>query len=218
MQASLKDRRLPNRTPVRIGSLDTIPKHMSLELTTAALKVGNCAVSVIEGGPDFLLEELFANRLDLLLSNSPPSLLGAHGSKERVFARSIAKMGVSVFGNEAYRSLQKGFPHSLNGKPMVLPTLDCRLRQEVMDFFKLRDLAVELVAETQDTALQKLLGVNGVGLVVLPEIAAEELVAEKKLFSLGRLEGVTEEIWLVAARRKIENPVASRLMRNFVLA
>jgi hypothetical protein len=34
---------------------------------------------------------------------------------------------------------------------------------------------------------------------------------------LGRLADVFEEIWLISAQRKIENPIASKLMNSFSL-
>jgi LysR family transcriptional regulator, transcriptional activator of nhaA len=34
---------------------------------------------------------------------------------------------------------------------------------------------------------------------------------------IGRLKDVDEEIWLISAQRKLENPIAAHLMRSFSL-
>jgi len=71
--------------------------------------------------------------------------------------------------------------------------------------------------ETQDTSVQKLMAIRGLGLVALPDFAGQSLVQEKKLLKLGTLEGVYEEIFLVSSPRTITNPVADFLMKDFNL-
>ncbi len=96
-----------------------------------------------------------------------------------------------------------------------MPTLDSKLRHDIEHYFRLNDIYLNIFAETQDTSIQKLLVTEGLGLVALPEFAAEQLVKEKKLIKLGALKGVHEEFWLITAKRSIENPVATRLAREF---
>jgi hypothetical protein len=40
------------------------------------------------------------------------------------------------------------------------------------------------------------------------------MLKDKILFKLGSLDSVTEEIWFATGARKIENPVAARLMKE----
>ncbi len=74
------------------------------------------------------------------------------------------------------------------------------------------------VAETQDTSVQKLLGIEGHGLIPLPEFTTRDLIGEKKLVKIGALPDVKEEFWLISAERKIENPIAARIMKSFHLS
>ena len=84
-------------------------------------------------------------------------------------------------------------------------------------YFKVNQIRVDRIAETQDTSLQKLLGQKGVGLIPITQLATEDLVQEKKLIVLGKLPGIYEEIWLMSANRKIGNPIAASLMKEFSL-
>ncbi len=132
-------------------------------------------------------------------------------------ARSIAKLKVVICAAPKFKDLRKNFPRSLEGKPFVFPTVHSKLRRDLDHFFQVNKIRVDRIAETQDTSLQKLLGQEGVGLIPIAEAAATDLIKEKKLIVLGDLKGIYEEIWLMAADRKIDNPIAAKLMKGFSL-
>ena len=67
----------------------------------------------------------------------------------------------------------------------------------------------------QDTSLQKLMGSHGDGLIPIALPAAEELISNKKLINIGTLQDVHEELWIIAAQRRIQNPVAAVIMKDF---
>lgn len=210
----LEDRTFSGRTDVKFGALDSVPKRLLLELMEASLREGNCSVSLLEGRGDELFRELFSHQLDLIVCNYPPIA----SDVGKVYSRSIAKVPVAVLGAPKFSHLKKGFPKSLEGHPFVLPTAHSKLRHDLDHYFSLQKLRIVPVAETQDTSLQKLLGIEGHGLVPLPLFAVQELVDEKKLVKLGTLPGVKEEFWLVSAERRIQNPIAAKIMKSFQLS
>ena len=211
MFEALHDRLVPKRVHLQIGALDGIPKSLLLKMVQKAMSFGNVTVSVLEGKGDELMRKLLAHRIDLFLSNYKPS---THDKKNFVSARLLARSPVSIYGSKKFIRLKKKFPHSLNQAPVIFPTWDSRLRHEVEDYYKLHALTPDIVCETQDTSLQKMLGETGIGLVPLSETGASSRTKEGRLISLGRLSGLYEEYYLLTAMRKIENPVASRLMRE----
>lgn len=210
----LEDQSFSGRTDVKFGALDSVPKRLLLSLMEAALKEGNCTVSLLEGRGDELFREMLAHQIDLIISNYPPITpeLG------RVYSRSVAKVSVGVFGAPKFAHLKKGFPQSLEGQPFILPTSHSKLRHDLDHYFALSKLRVLPVAETQDTSVQKLLGIEGHGLVPLPEFTTRDLIGEKKLVKVGVLPDVKEEFWLISAERKIENPIAAKIMKSFQLS
>lgn len=210
----LDDKSFSGRTDVKFGALDSVPKRLLLSLMEGALKEGNCSVSLLEGRGDELFRELLAHQIDLIISNYPP----ATSDLGRVYSRSIAKVPVAVFGAPKYAHLKKGFPRSLEGQPFVLPTSHSKLRHDLDHYFTVNKLRVIPVAETQDTSVQKLLGIEGHGLIPLPEFTTRDLIGEKKLIKVGSLAEVKEEFWLISAERKIENPIAARIMKSFRLS
>lgn len=209
----LKDKTTGNQTHLQIGALDSVPKTVILSLVTEAYKIGNCTVSILEGKGDELFRELYAHRIDLILSNFPPPVM----EQKQVFSKSVAKLPVSVYGASQFQNLRKTFPESLRGKPFVLPTAHSKLRHDLNHYFKIQDIHIIPIAETQDTSLQKLLAKNGIGLAPLSEFGIEDLVKDGFLKKIGKLKGIYEEVWLVTAQRKLENPIAAKLIKSFSL-
>ena len=209
----LQDRITPSRTHVQLGALDSISKQHIARMIQAAYRIGPCSVSVLEGDGDSLVRELLAHRIDLILTNRPPAV----SDGRKVVVRSLARLPVVVCGAERYKDLRKDFPRSLDKAPFVMPTPHSKLRHDVEHFLSTNRIQPDVVAETQDTSLQKILGTQGVGVLPVAESAATALLKRGDLMRLGVLEGVHEEIFLVAASRKIENPVSSRLFRTFEL-
>lgn len=208
MIEALQERLTNNRVHVQIGALDSVPKSIILKTILQAYKLGNCSVSVLEGDGGYLLRELMAHKLDILLANYPPQQ-----EAKSIYSKAIAKLKVVVCGAPKFKELKKNFPFSLEGQPFIFPTVHSQLRRDLEHFFKINEIRVDQTAETQDTSLQLLLGKEGVGLIPIAELAAQDLIKEKKLVVLGTLEGIHEEIWLASASRKIENPIAAKLMK-----
>lgn len=213
MVDSLSDQHVTTKFHVQIGAMDAVAKHLILKVFHKAQASFDCVVSIAEGHGDELLRELRAHRLDLVISNYPPPVGEAAG----FYAKSIARMPVVVCGSEKFADLTRGFPASLKGKPFVMPSLQSKLRHDVEHFLKLSDIQVNIVAEVQDTSLQKLMGSHGDGLIPIALPAAEELIENNALVNIGTLQDVHEDLWLIAAQRRIQNPVAAAIMQDFKL-
>lgn len=213
MQEVLHDRMRPQRPSLGIGALDSIPKHVVLQLVKGALKISPCQVSLLEGHPDELLRELTSHRIDLLLTNFVPSALGAKGLQHR----SIIKHGVSVYGAPKYKTLRQGFPHSLSNAPMILPTYDSKLRYDIDHWASLQELSIDVAIESQDISVKKLMAAAGLGLLPAGAHSVTRLVLKGELIEIGPMENTWEELFLVTAKRKIENEIARKLAATFTI-
>tara|TARA_Y100000780_G_scaffold232551_2_gene265845 strand:+ start:9199 stop:10110 length:912 start_codon:yes stop_codon:yes gene_type:complete len=207
----LKDQSFTLRPHVKVGAMDSIPKSLVVKLIQEIRKFDQCKVTAIDGSGEELLRHLLASSLDLAITNH--HLLGQESDK--IVLRSIGKAPIGVYGHEKYKYLKRNFPHSLNGEEVILPTPHSKLRHDVEHFFQENKILCKLFVDTQDTAVQKLLATNGLGLIVEPDFAAKPYIKEKKIIKLGMLPGVYEEYFLVSAQRTIENPVAEHVMKNF---
>jgi len=213
MLDAINDRHMAAKLQIQIGVADTVAKQLTLSLFHKAQEAHDCVVSITEGHGHELLRELRAHRVDLVMTNDAPHAAEATG----IFAKSIARMPVVVCGSKKFAALKTGFPESLKNQPFVMPSVHTKLRHDVEHFLKLRDINVDMVAEVQDTSLQKLMGSHGDGLIPIAAPAAEEMIRSKSLVVIGTLLDVYEELWLIAGKRRLQNPVAAQIMKDFRL-
>lgn len=211
MYEALHDRIGPSRLHLQIGALDCVPKHTVLELTKAAYKISPCTVSLTEGPFEELLRELQAHRLDLVVTNFVPT------SKEMksLEHRSVIKRPIFLYGSAKFKHLKKGFPKSISGQPMVLPTFDSKLRYDMEHWSQIHGIRFDVVAEIQDIGLKNLIAAQGLALTPSARPTTEARVKLGELFEIGHMEGVREEIFLISSPRKVPNPIAHRLMQSF---
>ncbi len=209
----LHDRFIPSRPHVQFGALDSVPKHFVLAVAKAALKAGRCTVSLLEGNGEELIREMQLHKIDLVIANYIPNIK----DDLKIYSRSISKSPIYIYGSKKFNYLKKDFPNTLQETPFILPTAESKLRRDIENFFQSNRISYDLVAETQDTALQKLMGIDGLGLIPLTRSAAQSHIDDNELFEIGKITGVYEEMFLLSSGRKIENPISSIIMKHFKL-
>jgi LysR family transcriptional activator of nhaA len=207
----LNDKMTPSRTTLHVGALDSVPKQVTLQITKAAFKIGNCHVSILEGKADEIFRELTAHKLDLVISNFIPTAIEVKGLVHRVLSNRV----VSIFGAENFKVLRRDFPDSLQGQPFIMPTYDSKMRYDLDHWLRTRAIKVDAVAESQDIGLKKLMAIDGLGLIPAATHAVNRQILNGELFEIGKLTSMNEELYLVSAQRKIENPIAKLLFKTF---
>jgi LysR family transcriptional activator of nhaA len=213
MYEALHDRLKPSKINIQLGALDSIPKQVMLQLTQAALKIAPCSISLVEGKFEELMRDLSAHKVDLAISNFLPKLESTKG----IYHKVISKRPIGIYGSPQYKTLRKKFPQSLNDRPFVLPTYDSQMRYDLEHWLRLNEITVDVVAETQDTALKKLMATNSMAMIPAASHTVQRQVLSGELILIGELNNVTEEIYLLSAHRKITNPLAAELMKTFTL-
>lgn len=209
----LKDQITPHKTAIQIGSLDSVAKQVIVQLSKYAYQFSDCLISLVEGKSSELVRELLAHRIDILVTNFLPSGLDAQG----LFHRPLVKKNVGIYGSAKFKTLRKNFPESINGKPIILPTFDSKLRYDLEHWAKTQEISLNVVAESQDIAVKKLMAISGMGLIPAAAHTVHRQVLAGELVEIGVLRGLHEELFLVTAGRKIENPIAAHLMKTFHL-
>jgi LysR family transcriptional regulator, transcriptional activator of nhaA len=213
MYEVLHDRLKPLRPSLHLGALDSVPKQLVLQLVKHAFKISPCQVTISEGNSDQLLRELSSHRMDLMVSNFLPAGVDAKG----LSSRAITKKNVAFYGASKFRSLRKGFPKSISGQAVILPTYDSKLRYDIDHWAKVHGIELNIIVEGQDIATKKLMAIDGMGLLptATHTVARQMLLGE--LIEIGQMQGVHEELLLISAQRKLVNPIAAKLMASFVV-
>jgi LysR family transcriptional regulator, transcriptional activator of nhaA len=213
MYEVLHDRLKPLRPSLHLGALDSIPKQIVLKLVKHALRISPCQITLSEGKPDELLRELIAHSMDLMVTNFLPTGTDGKG----LHPKSIAKTNVTFYGAPKFKGLKKGFPKSISGVPLVFPTYDSRLRQDLDHWAKLNKIELNIITESQDISVKKLMATHELGLIPAATHTVSDQLVRGELVEIGQLQGVYEELFLISAHRKIENAIATKLRDSFVV-
>lgn len=199
-----------NRTShFRIGALDTLPKRLVFAVMKRAFDMGDCSVAIFEDGADQLFEKLSRHKYDMVISTAP----APQSEKVPVRARKLNEYPVIICGGDRFRELKKGFPASLGGQPMIMPTPDGKTRAAIEEFLRDREIDVKVIGEAQDAEILRLAALSGEAIVPLSYLTVEEDLRLGRLHMLGELEGLQEELWISSFPRVVRNPIANRFMK-----
>jgi LysR family transcriptional activator of nhaA len=197
---------LPSKDSIRlvVGVPDVVPKLVVYQLLRPALELQERVQLVCyEGKLDELLSELALHRLDIVLADSPltPQV------HVRAFNHLLGQCGVTVLGTaELAKRLKRGFPKSLDGAPMLLPTQNTTLRRALEQWFDSQDIRPDVVHEFEDSAVLKVFGQAGEGLIVSPTAIEQEVSRQYALTVVGRLTDVVERFYAISVERRLKHP------------
>ncbi|MCS7470067.1 transcriptional activator NhaR [Stieleria sp. ICT_E10.1] len=187
-----------------VGVPDVLPKLMVYRILRSALEMEHRVKLVVyEGKLKDLLSELALHRLDVVLADSPLT----PGVNVRAFNHLLGQCDVTVFGTATLANKYKEkFPVSLNGAPMLLPTQNTTLRRALEQWFDEMDLRPEVVHEFEDSALSKVFGQAGEGMIVVPTAVAAEVGHQYSLEPIGRISEITERFYAISVERRLKHP------------
>jgi len=202
--------RLPGGTrPLRVAVVDVVPKLVARRLLQPALALQPPVRLVcLEGKLEELLLSLSGHRIDLVLSDAP----APHGSGLRLYNHRLGTSAVSFFAAPALASrCRSGFPASLNGAPMVLPTQNTAVRRELELWFEREGIDPDIRAEFEDSALLKAFAADAVGVFPAPSVIETAITRQYGVRVVGRVEAVSERFYAVSPERRIRHPAVAAI-------
>lgn len=187
-----------------VGIPDVVPKTIIYRLLQPALALPERVKLVCyEGKFKDLLSELALHRLDIVLADSPltPDV------NVRAFNHLLGQCDVSVFGTPAMATkFGPGFPRSLDGAPMLLPTQNTTLRRALEQWFDDQSIRPDTVHEFEDSALLKVFGQAGEGMIVIPTAVADQVSEQYSLVPIGRIHDIIERYYAISVERRLKHP------------
>jgi len=193
---------MPER--LTVGLSMAVPKLIAHQLLEPVLSMEQpVELTCVEDRPDRLLAELATHSLDLVLLDAPR---GAEVAV-RAFNHLLGECGVSFFAAAPLaRRYSRGFPKSLDGAPMFLPTPDAALRTALEHWFEDLGIRPRAVATFDDSALLKVFGASGGGVFPAPSAIESEVKRQYGVRLVGRTEDVRENFYAVSTERRIQHP------------
>ena len=186
------------------GVLDVIPKPVARQLLAPALELPQPVRLVCrEDKSDRLLADLAARRTDVVLSDSP---IGT-GVQLQGYNHLLGESGVSFFAApEVAEKHRRGFPKSLNGAPLLLPTDHTQVRRSLNLWFDSKRIHPVVVGEFDDSALMFRFGRAAAGIFPAPTLIEAELLRETGVRLVGRARDVRERFYAITLEEKPRHP------------
>lgn len=193
-----------------VGISDALPKLVAYRLLDVALHLPVAVRPVcFEGKFESLLADLALHKLDVVLTDRS---IGP-ASNLRVFAHSLGEWDIMIYGSgtltERYRP---GFPASLDGAPMLLPTRNNALRGRLDQWFQAKSIRPDIVGEFEDSALLMTFGRTGRGLFPAPVALARDVAEHFNAGSVGKMPGVQEHYYAISSERRISHPAVEAIL------
>lgn len=196
--------------PFQLGILDSLPKLLCWELISPVFKLSRPVHLICkEGSAKELLASLAAGELDVVISDEPaPASLPL-----RVVNCALGDSGTTfcAVGPLAKR-LAKDFPASLDGAPMLLPTLSTAWRQELDAWFMNQSIRSRLIAEFDDAALLTVGGSAGLGVIPVPTRVEDDVMGRYDLHLIGRTDHCRVRFFAITAQRRMANPAVAAIL------
>ena len=187
-----------------VGITDVVPKILALKLLSPVLEMKEPVRLICqEGDQESLLADLAIDKLDCVLSDQP---LPA-GSHVKAYNHLLAESDVTFFASKSIASShQNTFPQCLVDMPFLLQGKHADIRNRIMLWLEKHDIAVNVVAEFDDSALMKSFGQKGYGAFTGATIVEELICSQYEVEIIGRSTDIKEQYYAISPERSLKHP------------
>lgn len=195
-----------------VGVSDLVPKLILHRLLEPALSLDE-PIRVIcrEDKTERLLAELSIHDLDLVIAEAPI----ARQASVRAFNHLLGESDLTFFAKASLaRRHLEGFPGSLDGAPLLVPTENTLLRRSLDQWFAELRIRPRIVAEFEDSALLKTFGSEGAGIFPGPRAIEDEICDVYRVKVVGRTHSVVERFYAITVERRIKHPAVRLISDN----
>jgi LysR family transcriptional activator of nhaA len=201
----------PSERPLRLvaGIDDVLPKEIGHKMIEPALRM-NRAVRLVcrEGTLESLVARLAVHEIDVVISDAPvtPSL------RIHAFNHSLGSCGVLwMAAPEVAKRLRRGFPGSLDGEAVLLPTNDTAIRRALDQWLESENVHPLMVGEFEDYAMLREFARAGHGFAPVPSVLEQQFRRELGFERVGVARGVKAEFYAISVERRIKNPAVAAI-------
>ncbi len=204
----------PTRRPLRVvvGIDDVVPKEIAHRLLEPALGLKRPVRLVCrEGTLQRLLADLAVHEIDLVLSDSPitPSL------HVRAYNHHLGTCEESWMATQALaKTLRRGFPQSLDGVPVLLPTDDTAIRRALDQWLDKHNVRPLVIGEFEDYALLREFARAGHGFAPVPAVLQEQFRREYGFALVGPATGVEAQFFGISVERQVKHPAVAAIVQQ----
>ncbi len=198
---------LPGAT-IRIGMLSTLSRNFSEQFIQPLINQNDCRYVLQSMSQTGLLNALGELQIDVAITNIP-----VRGSnKQNWQSRLLARQAAAIIGPPDM-ALTPELGPSYRGRRWVLPFGENPLRAAFDAFSAQYQLNPEVVAESDDMAMLRLLTRDTGALAVMPEVVVKDELDHGVLKRYLLLPNVYENFYALTVKRRVVHPKLDMLLR-----
>jgi LysR family transcriptional activator of nhaA len=130
----------------------------------------------------------------------------------RAYNHPLGECEVTWVGTPAVaKAYRRGFPKSLDGAPILLPTDDTAVRRDLDQWCAAQGIRPVVVGEFEDYALLRVFGRKGMGAFPVFRILEKELRRHDGLEHIGLAKGVKGRFYAISVEKKVRHPAVATI-------
>jgi len=195
-----------------VGITDVIPKMLAYQLLNPVLNMAEeVRLICCEGDQDSLLADLAIDKIDMILTDQPIQ----PGRYIKAYNHLLTESGFTFFADKTlFAKCQKKFPQSMTGQPLLSQGKKSAVRHRLLSWLDKHNIAPNIIAEFDDSALLKSFGQAGYGLFAGPTILEEHISQQYKLKILGRTDEIKEYYYAITPERRLKHPATLEIVNS----
>lgn len=201
---TIKGRPTDRPTAFRVGVSDVIPRFVAYRIlkTTFGLPI-EVRLECRSAPLGDLVSRLAQHELDLVLSDAPlPPATHIKAFNHPLGSSEILWLGTRDLASK----LRKGFPTSLHGAPVLLPSPETAFRRAIDAWLDGLGVRPRVVGEFQDSGLLKSFGEAGEGVFPAPRIVQRDVRVHFNVVPVGDAAGVVQTYFGISVERRVRHP------------
>jgi LysR family transcriptional regulator, transcriptional activator of nhaA len=199
-------RGVPSQRSLRlhVGVPMVMPKLTTYRLLEPILHFPQPLQIVCQSAPlDTLVAELMRHQHDVILSDTPI----ASNKRVRTYSHPLGSCGIAFCATrDLAGQLQRRFPQSLDGAPMLLPAVNTEMRRLIDGWLDDTGLSPRITAEINDSALLQVFGSGGAGVFPIPAAVLPEAKRRYDVELVGQLDDLQLHFYAITLQRKLTHP------------
>ena len=206
---AVNDRQVGRPLRLVVGVADVLPKAIVCQMLAPIHTLSEPVWLVLhEDKPEHLMDELVTHELDVVLSDAPAGPAAGRGLQNHLLGESgLSFMGIPRLAEVAGAD----FPRSLSEVPLLLPTANTTLRQQLDHWLADRGLRPRVAAEIEDSALMKAFGAQGMGIFPVPTLIGDTVKERYCVTEAGRTDEVRARFYAVEVTRRMRHPAVAAI-------
>ncbi|MAR92787.1 MAG: LysR family transcriptional regulator [Pseudomonadales bacterium] len=196
-------------TPDSVITPSALPRTIVCKIIEPALHLPQ-EISLIsrEGPLDAMLADLAIHKVDMVLSDTPIT----SATSIKAYNHLLGESELSCFATfRLAKTFGKGFPQSMNGAPVLLPTAEYAVRHLLDTWFQDNNLHPSIRGQFDDSALIKSFGQAGLGEFFMSSAIEGEVCKNFNVKVIGRLKGIKQKYYAISAERKVKHPAVAEI-------